>query len=787
MEEDMRAKRRKIPFTESISSTCVLLIGIVVLTAFPVRAFAGGPGSPPDTSSVSISSIPGRSPDSDLPGSNIRAAVARGNIRIDGVIDPDEWSGAPVISDFTARNPVEGAEPSQRTEVRVLYSPTHLYIAFSCFDTEPDNIVNRVSTRDSWRLQSDKVQIDIDPYHDHRNAYHFIVGVANNQVDSNGMDINWDGVWDSATRTTDEGWFVEIALPFSILRFESKEVHTFGINFSRAIQHTKEDLLWRSWSRNDSWRIDKYGELNNLRGLDRGRRLELMPYVKASSQQFYRTGSVGYDRDGLADLGLDLKYGVTSNMSLDIALNPDFGQIAPDQAQISVTRYERYFMELRPFFQEGQGVFRTPLQIFYSRRIGKQIYGGPEVNLLAGGKLIGRSGPWEIGLINAISERQDYTNYLGDETTVPMANYSVVRLKRDIFARSSIGILSVNKDSGSAPGITPYQRALGLDVNLQSQNNHYLTSMLARSINHSAAGDDWAGQLKAGLRSDLWEYGLEFNYLGPDFNVDQIGFMTQVDRRRGKVNFGWKPRPEKHGIRRIELKGSAEASRNFAGDYTHGRYRAEFKLQGMNYMELNVTAGMNHTLWYDIFADDPWSTTITGRPYDGQDFSVKFNTDRSLDYSFDTTVSWGDFLDYSDFYWGRDLNLRAGFSFRSSARFSGSLSLTHIREYFPSGLLDETKNLLVTRASYYFTSNLALKLYNQFRINTSEEPGEKNVGANTLNAVLSYFLNAKSILYLVYNEIRDDDIGNWEYYERYGRLPLSDRALLLKFTYWFNL
>ncbi len=758
-------------------------VGVAFLFPSALRAqFA------PITSNPVSDPPPAGSSRNDIAGSSISAAVVRGTIRIDGTIDPEEWAGAPVISDFTARNPEEGADPSQRTEVRVLYSPTHLYIAFSCLDTEPDGIVYRVSTRDSWRLQSDNVKIDIDPYHDHRNSYHFIVGVANNQVDSYGMDINWDGVWESATTMTDEGWFVELALPFSILRFEAKESHTFGINFSRTIQRTKEDLLWCSWGRNDAFRIDKYGELNDLRGLRRGRRLELMPYLKASGQQFYRSGgSLGYDRDGLADFGLDLKYGITSNMALDIALNPDFGQIAPDQEQINVTRYERFFMELRPFFQEGQGVFRTPLQIFYSRRIGKQIFGGPEVNMLAGGKLIGRSGPWEIGVINAITERQDYATSDSTSVTVPMANYAVVRLKRDIFARSNIGIISVNKDSRLAPGVSPYQRALGLDLNLRFQDNHSITTMLAHSINHNGSGNDWAGQIKAGLRSDLWEYGLEFNYLGPDFNVDQIGYMSQVNRRRGKVNFGWKPRPERYGIRQLEFKGSAEASRNFEGDYTHGRYRAEFKLQDMNYFEMNASVGLNHTMWYDIYAPNPWVTTVTGRPYDGTDFNVRFNTDRSLDYSLDASFGWGDFLDYSDLYWGRDLNVRVGFSFRPSARFSGSLSYTHIREYFEDGSLDELKNLLVARASYYFTSDLALKVYNQYRLYLPTEAGERNVGANTLNAVLSWFLNAKSVLYLVYNEIRDDDIRNWEYYERYGRLPLSDRALLMKFTYWFNL
>jgi len=767
-----------------------LLVGLVIVCPSPGRALTDQaplePGADPPQPHPILN---------DNAGSSISAAAVMSNIRIDGTIDPEEWAGAPVISDFTARNPVEGAAPSQRTEVRVLYSPTHLYISFSCLDSAPDDIVYRVSTRDSWRLQSDKVQIDIDPYHDHRNSYHFLVGVANNQVDSYGMDINWDGVWESATTITDEGWFVEIALPFSILRFEAREEHTFGINFGRTIQRTKEDLLWCSWGRNDAFRIDKYGELNNLQGLRRGRRLELMPYLKASGQQFYRSGgTLDYDRDGLADFGLDLKYGLTSNMALDIALNPDFGQIAPDQEQINVTRYERFFMELRPFFQEGQGVFRTPLQIFYSRRIGKQIFGGPEVNLLAGAKLIGREGPWEIGVINAVTEHQDYTTSSGTPMTVPMANYSVVRFKRDIFARSNIGIISVNKDSRSVQDTSrtalessPYQRALGLDLNLRFQDNHYLTTMLAHSINHNGSGNDWAGQVKAGLRSDLWEYGLEFNYLGPEFDVDQIGFITQVDRRRGKVNFGWKPRPERNGIRQLEFKGSAEASRNFAGDYTHGRYRAEFKLQDMNYFEMNASVGRNHTMWYDIYAPNPWITGVTGRPYDGTDFSVRFNTDRSLDYSFDASFNWGDFLDYSDLYWGRDLSVRAGFSFRASARFSGNLSMTHIREYFTDGSLDEVKNLLVARASYYFTSNLALKVYNQYRFYLPTETGERNVGANTLNAVLSWFLNAKSVLYLVYNEIRDDDIRNWEYYEQYGRLPLSDRALLMKFTYWFNL
>ena len=727
----------------------------------------------------------------------IGAVTASHAIRIDGEITPSEWRGAPVITEFTARNPVEGATPSQRTEVRILYDAHRLYVAFTCHDDEPDGIVYRVSTRDSWLLQSDKIQVDIDPYHDRRNAYHFIVTVANTQTDTYGMDINWDGVWDSATRITPTGWNVELAIPFTVLRFEPQAEHVFGINFGRTIQRTKEDLNWQAWARDDWLRVDKYGTLEQLRGLRGGGNLEVMPYAKASRERYHRSGTadLGYERDGLGDIGLDLKYNLSSNMALDVALNPDFGQIAPDAEQINVTRYERYYHELRPFFQEGQSIFRAPLQIFYSRRIGKQPPGGgPEANLMAGAKLIGRTGPWQIGLINALTERRDYSlEYAGSayEGTLPMADFTVVRAQRDILDRSTVGVLAASKDSRTGTDylgrtVAPYQRTLGLDTHLRSADNHYLTGMIARSLNHGPGGDDWGGEISAGLRSDLWEYGAKFTYLGPELDVNQIGYITQVDRRRGGFNVGWKPRPEAWGIRRIELKASADASRNFAGEYTYGRYRFEGTVQGMNYMQLEVQAGRSDSRWRDVYAPQPWATSETARVYQGWDYQLKFSTDGSLDYSFSATVNWGDFLDYGDYYRGRDLSVRAGFSFRPSARFSGSLNLTHIREYHPGGILDETKNLLVSRLSYYFTSAVAVKLYNQFRLYTVNDANIPDSGANTLNVVFSWFINAKSILYVVYNEIRDDAIADRAYYERYGALPLSDRALLVKLTYWFD-
>ncbi len=764
-------------------------IRILTLPLLMAAFIAGVPASSFASGQAGLQSNDGRH---EPPVTEIMATEASIPVVIDGIVNPLEWAGAPVISDFTARDPIEGAPPSQRTEVRVLYNRHYIFIAFSCYDTEPDKIIARVGSRDSWHLQTDMAHLDIDPYHDHRNAYHFTVSAANIQTEAYGWDTTWDGVWDSATRITDEGWFAEMAIPFSILRFEPKPTQTMGINFARKIQRTKEELQWLSWGRNEWRRVDRYGHLNNLQGLRSGHDLEIMPYVKAKGQQYYSspTPPVGYIREELSDVGVDLKYGLTSNLALDVSLNPDFGQIAPDAEQINVTRYERHFRELRPFFQEGQTIFRTPLQIFYSRRIGKQIASGLEANLLAGVKLTGRTGPYQIGLINAATERKDYSVESGGsmlDKTEPMANYAVVRIVRDILARSTIGILAASKDTRSGGGKAPYQRSLGMDINLNLGENHYISSMLALSINPGTTGNDWAGQMKAGLRSDLWDYGAEFTYLGPDFNVNQVGYINQVDRREIGWNLGWKPRPEKYEIRRIELKTSGKISRNFTDLYTNGRYGVQLKFQATDYTEIEASVNLNDTRWRNVDDPDPGTTSIDARLYRGRDYGLKLNTDRTLNYSFDFSTSWGNFLDYRNYYWGHDRTIRMGFTFRPSPRFSGSVSLNHIREYFRDGSLDETKSLFVIRSSYYFTPKLSVKMYNQFRYFTNPDPDERDSAANTLNLVFSYFLNAKSILYVVYNEIREDDIAGWEYYERYGRLPLSDRALLIKLTYWFSL
>jgi hypothetical protein len=368
-----------------------------------------------------------------------------------------------------------------------------------------------------------------------------------------------------------------------------------------------------------------------------------------------------------------------------------------------------------------------------------------------------------------------------------MANYAVVRVKRDVLSRSTVGFLAVSKDVRLGGGRAPYQRAVGLDLDLSAGRNYFLTAMLARSLNPNGDGDDWAGNIKAGQNSDLWAYSLEYTYLGPELSVNQVGYITQVDRRRTNWSVGWKPRPERYDIRRIELTLSGDSASNFGGLYTEGGLSGGFHLQTMDYLDLNLKTSVDDTRWRDVYAPDPFATSERARLYRSWSWSVSVSTDRTKDYSFNLSAEWGDFLDFGDAYWGRSGQVRTGFSFKPSERLSGSLNLTHIREYLRDRTLDETKNLLVTRGSYYFTSNLSVGVYNQYRLFTTSAVGERDTGANTLNLVISYYLNAKSVLYIVYNELRDDRIGGGEYYRAYGSLPVSDRVLFTKFTYWFSM
>ena len=292
------------------------------------------------------------------------------SIRVDGILDEDAWTSVPAITDFRQTQPSEGEVLSERTEVRFLYDSEALYVGAHLFDSGP--VYARLKRRDASFADTDLFAVFIDGYHDHTRAYRLAVNAAGVRKDShvnpdgsNG-DTSWDPVWQASTQITADGWVAEMRIPFSQLRFSPADVQEWGIQVERKIRHTQEWGYFAFTPLLEAGGIAQYGHLEGIRGVEPGRRLELLPYVTARAERVQPTADpdVGYSdpfRSGSAFVGgagLDLKYRVAPNVTLDASANPDFGQVEVDPAVINLTAFETRYQERRPFFVEGSELFQ---------------------------------------------------------------------------------------------------------------------------------------------------------------------------------------------------------------------------------------------------------------------------------------------------------------------------------------------------------------------------------------------------------------------------------------------
>jgi len=426
-------------------------------------------------------------PDSNRGGPGASAEAARATLvlpavrvpgelpKIDGVLDDEAWKAAPVATGFIQLEPREGQPATERTEARVLYGDDALYVAFRAFDSSPDSIAAQLTRRDQ-ESYSDMVHVLVDSYFDRRTAFHFAVnplGVKHDlyRFDDTEEDTSWDAVWEAAALIDDEGWTAELRIPHSQLRFGNQDSQTWGINFAREIARRNETSLWAPLSQSDAAIVSKSGELTGLYGLGSPRRIELRPFSMArlsrtpreEGNPFYRSS------DLFSSAGLDLKYGVTNDLTLDVTVNPDFGQVEADPAQVNLTAFETFFPEQRPFFIEGAGIFNFGIglgdgdmgseSLFYSRRIGRPPQGeadargghaeSPDLTTILGAwKLSGKTqGGWSVGLLHAVTAEETARIATGDgasleEPVEPFTNYGVARLQKDFReGRSAVGFI----------------------------------------------------------------------------------------------------------------------------------------------------------------------------------------------------------------------------------------------------------------------------------------------------------------------------------------------------------
>lgn len=424
--------------------------------------------------------------------------------RVDGVIEDGEWGDAPLLGDFIQFQPERGRASTFRTEVRILYDSTALYVAVRAWDPEP--VVAQLTRRDASLDQDDAFAVLLDTYRDRQSAYFFAINPLGTQADlriaSDGrtQDGSWDAPWTVRARTTADGWEAELVIPLASLRYEPGAGRTWGVNFVRSRRRSFELSHWAGPVDN-GYQVSTAGELTGLDLPRKPRRIEGIVYGLSRFQE---------ERDAFWDAGLDLRWAPTPGVALVGTVNPDFATIEADREQVNLTRFEVGLPEKRPFFLEGSELFRQRIQTFYSRRV---------ADISAGGRLVGRQGPWTFAFLGAGADAVVSGDTLG-------AAYSVARVQRDV-GRSSVGATwAERRTEGDGRG------SAGVDATLFFSPTLSFTGQAIGSYGLFDEGTS-AFFLRPSYDSPTSHFHVRYTHLGDRFgdNVNAIGLIRDDNRR----------------------------------------------------------------------------------------------------------------------------------------------------------------------------------------------------------------------------------------------------------------
>jgi len=479
--------------------------------------------------------------------------------KIDGILDDAVWQHAPMSNDFIQKNPKEGNQPTEKTTVQIVYDDEALYVGVMCYDSKPDKIVAQLTRRDGW-IESDCVNLVLDPYHDHQTGNRFQVNAAGVKSDgqnfnNGGDDSSWDGIWEAKTAINDQGWSIEYKIPYHTLRFSPKEEYVWGMHIGRHISHKNEDDHWSLIKKDVNGLVSQFGHIEGIRGINPPNHLEIVPFAVGRSSFLPESSANPNGRDLFSSAGMDLRYGISSNISLNATINPDFGQVESDPAVLNLSAFETFYEERRPFFVEGNTIFGAPgSSLFYSRRIGKQpgrfpipedsklIEKPDSTTILSAVKLSGKTaGKTSFGVMNAVTaneyatiertyndpitslEQTKQENYLIE----PMTNYFAGRVKQDVMKSSNVGAMltAVNRD-GDVPAYTGE-----VDGGFKwSEGKYSISTRLAGSRSGTASDrkSGYEGVLNYGEWHKWIGGGLNLNARSPEFNINDLGFMNRA-------------------------------------------------------------------------------------------------------------------------------------------------------------------------------------------------------------------------------------------------------------------
>jgi hypothetical protein len=593
--------------------------------------------------------------------------------RLDGTLDDPLWQQAIPLADFQQREPREGEPATEETIVRIIYTRREIYFGILCKDSSPQGIIATELRRDLAQNLDDNFEILIDSTHDRRNAYVFQINPLGTQSDGliteerrteeQDYDSGWDGVWISAARITGQGWTATVGIPFSTLNFTKSQDVVWGLNFKRFIRRKNEEDLWSAYRRVFGiTKVSEAGELRGITDIGSGRLFIVKPYVLGGVDHL----STSTGTDFLHTGGLDIKYGLRSNLVANLTANTDFADTDVDQQQFNLTPYKIFFPEKRQFFLENAGVFdfSTGFEdlLFFSRQIGIDPVSGQEVPINGGGKITGSLGKYEVGLME-VSTRSDGPN--------PFGNYMVGRVKRSLFGDSYVGLMGIDKESGNI--FDRSNRTGGLDTRLVFFKNLIvhgygaLTSTPGVTGGNSSVGGDISYQ------NNWVELEARKNRIGPNYNPE-LGFVDRTDVNQSELGINFKPRPRIRGVRELNFESfiyhapdtrgvlqTQEWQSTFRANFNNGGYTDDDLVDVFTqrisepfnlYKSVFIPAGIYHFSRHQLTYGSGQNKRITfnlferfGTYYDGHlnEVNVRTNYRPTSRFSVSTTASWNRF------------------------------------------------------------------------------------------------------------------------------------------------
>lgn len=696
------------------------------------------------------------------PAQNTRAGTARrltAKPVIDGKLDDAVWRDAELFSGFTQREPDVGAAATERTEVRIFTDAEALYVGAWLYDTRAAEIVAGEKVRDGQLGNSDNFAFILDTYRDRQNGFVFGTTPAGIEYDGQvtregegggvfqqgqtraqvgtmgGFNLNWDGSWTVATSRDSLGWYAEFRIPFTTLRYGASPTQVWGLNLSRLIRRTNEEVLWAPVPRQFGlYRLSIAGELDGV-APPVSRVATVTPYVISSARRDHVPTVKSLSE---IDAGFDAKLGVTPSLTLDLTYNTDFAQVEVDDQRVNLTRFPLFFPEKRPFFLENAGIFSagTPqaVDLFFTRRIGIDSLGNP-LPLLGGGRVTGRIGSTTVGALQMLTN---------DFATLGGQSYSVGRVTREAGRRSRYGIIGVQRIARG--NSDDWHRTLGADGRV-AIGNDWTGDWWAALTDSPLRGDDNTGfSGRMAYQTTDWNNSVRYMQTGRDF-VPELGFLNRSGGYRFvELMLMRNVRdPSREWLRLWNPHVSIRMHMGLDGSYQSGWYHIDLtEVEFRSGARFGPDANSFHEGLAAPFEISPGIVIPAGN-YGFTEWGLDWTTNPSLPLSLVMRATTG------TFYNGTRNSVATTITARRGATFSSALVLDYSDVSLDQGDFD--RSLIGVRLAYFFTPRISLQTLTQYN---------NQAAIWTANTRLSWLNTAGTGLFIVFNDAEEaDGFFNW--------------------------